>query len=169
MKYITILLLFFTFVCSSQKSYPYLYQDSVGSQFVILTLEQAQKLDNATEFSPLLWKDHTSYYQLVDSLCEKKLETKNLQIETLKKNIDTITEWSVTYMKSYELCKNNVEILNNKSEVTNDINTVLKDKVSSLEERNNQQYFELKRTKRDMNIAILFGFVATIGAFIISL
>jgi hypothetical protein len=169
MKILPFLFLFLTFVCQSQKSYPYLYEDSVGKQFVILTFEQAQRLDNATEFSPLLWKDHTSYYQLVDSLCERKLETKNIEIMALKKNIDTISIWYSAYAKSYELCENKVAMLNNKNEVSEEINKSLKQKVNSLENYNQKTEMELKQSKRNIGISIFLGFITTIAVFIFSL
>lgn len=169
MKYITLFFLFLSFSLSSQKTYPYLYQDSIGKQFVVLTLEQAQKLDNATEFSPILWKDHTSYYTLVDSLCEKKLENKNIQIHELKKNIDTLTIWSSAYIKSYELCKNQVELLHNRTEISDEINKNLKLKIESLEKYSQDQEKQLKRAKKETNLAIIFGILSSVVFFVISL
>lgn len=163
------MLLFISALLNSQKSYPYLYEDSIGKQFVILTLEQAQRLDNATEFSPILWKDHTSYYTLVDSLCEKKLETKNIQIEELKKNIDTLTLWSGAYIRSYELCENQVQLLNNRVEISDEIHKSLKLKIESLEKHNQDQEKNLKRAKKDTNIAIIFTILSSAVFFILSL
>lgn len=169
MRILLFLLLLLPLSTYSQKSYPYLYEDSIGDQFVILTFEQAQRLDNATEFSPILWKNHTSYYQLVDSLCEKKLESKNFQINTLKSNIDTLKGWSITYMKSYEVCKEKLGSTQNKNDVLIEINDSLKQKIQSMEEHDLVQEKELKKSKRETNLSIAFGFISTVVIFLISL
>lgn len=169
MRLLIFLLIFIVNICYTQKSYPYLFQDSTGGQFVILTLEQAQKLDNATEFSPILWKNHTSYFELVDSLCEKKLQGKNLQIETLKSNIDTLKFWSISYMKSTEVCKEKLQVTENKIDVLNEINTSLKSKVSSLETHISDKDKELKKSKKETTFAIIGGFVGSLIIFLFSL
>ncbi len=169
MKYIIFLFLFLSSSISAQKTYPYLLIDSVGDQFVILTLEQAQKLDNATEFSPILWKENSTYYKVIDSLCNRKIEIKDIEIDSLKSTESFLLEKILVLENMNDELKNVVKISNSQIydyEIT--LNSYVKE--------NNQLYDDIiekektiKKQNRNMNIAIGFGIVATIVSFIIGI
>lgn len=166
MKYITILFLFFIGTINGQKSYPYLYSDSVGSQFVVLTFEQAQKLDNATEFSPTFWKDVNKYYVHVDSLCKIQIDEKNNVVDSLNllnqslKQITSIMSESISMRDTMIKSKNQI--------------------IKNLEDEmmiNNQKYNdtvkfkdkEIKKKNRDIKYLSGFSIILMVGVVVSSI
>jgi len=97
MKNILILFLFFTSASYSQVIYPLLKSDSTGQKIVIMTMEQAQKLDNATEYSPILFKEKQDYAKLIDSLCIQTIELKSLEVIAIQEEKRQIND-SLSYM-----------------------------------------------------------------------
>jgi hypothetical protein len=169
MKKILFLFIFFTTIVKSQTSYPYLTIDPNGGQIVILTLEQAQKLDNATEFSPLLWNENASYLKLVDSLCNIKLFEKDLTIDSLlfvEKNllnkIDSIQFLNSEVNKKIESSEYNNKIIIEDLEFNKTQNEKLTNQLSE----NNKI---IKRQNKEINFAIGFGIITAIVSFIASM
>lgn len=166
MRYITILFLFFIGTINGQKSYPYLYSDSVGSQFVVLTFEQAQKLDNATEFSPTFWKDVNKYYVHVDSLCKIQIDEKNNVVDSLNllnqslKQITNIMSESISMRDTMIKSKN--QIIKN-----------LKDEIMVNDQKYNDTVKfkdkEIKKKNRDIKYLSGFSIILMIGVVISSI
>ncbi len=84
MKYLLILMSFAHCAFSQTVIYPLLQVDSTGQKVIVMTMDQAQKLDNATEFSPILFKESRNYAKLIDSLCIQTIELKSLEIAALQ-------------------------------------------------------------------------------------
>ena len=66
---ITTLFMFFSFLTFSQK-YPRIEKDSLGNKFVIMTYEQAQKIDNTFELVNLLEKPSANLAKGCGGSCE---------------------------------------------------------------------------------------------------
>jgi hypothetical protein len=169
MRYISIIFLLFFEVLNGQKTYPYLFSDSVGSQFVVLTLDQAQKLDNATEFSPTFWKDVNKYYVHVDSLCTMEIEVKNRQIDSLS---TMNTELNDMVKIVYNSIPQRDEIIKSQNQ---EIKT-LKEQIVLKEEINDTQVQlikgkdkEIKKKNRDIKYLSGFSIILMIGVVISSI
>ncbi len=72
----------------SQTDYPKMSVDSAGVRIVILTLQQAQDLDNKTELLPLYEKMITQIDR-VDSTCIKTISEKDSVINSLDNQINS--------------------------------------------------------------------------------
>lgn len=166
MRYITILFLFFIGTINGQKSYPYLYSDSVGSQFVVLTFEQAQKLDNATEFSPTFWKDVNKYYVHVDSLCKIQIDEKNNLVDSLNllnqslKQITSIMSESISMRDTMIKSKN--QIIKNLEDEMMINNQKCNDTVKFKDK-------EIKKKNRDIKYLSGFSIILMVGVVISSI
>jgi hypothetical protein len=169
MRYITIIFILFFGVLNGQKTYPYLFSDSVGSQFVVLTLDQAQKLDNATEFSPTFWKDVNKYYVHVDSLCTMEIEVKNKQIDSLSTMNTELNDMVKIVYNSIpqrdEMIKSqNKEIKTLKEQI------LLKDEISDMQlQLLKGKDKELKKKNRDIKYLSGFSIILMIGVVISSI
>lgn len=177
MKYLTFLFLFFTIGINAQKTYPHLYKDSIGDEYIVLTLQQAQKLDNATEFSPVLFKDNSAYYKLVDSIYHQKIKSAIKEVVTIKEDEINVIK------KNYEETQNSVDtlkvIINEQktkiSELENqDIQNKedIRKKTNNIDELNEtlkSKEDQISKQRRDSNKAILFGVISFVVAFIISI
>lgn len=161
--------MFLNVVGYSQKSYPYLMIDSVGDQFVVLTLEQAQKLDNATEFSPILWKENVAYLKLVDSLCNHKINIKNNEIDSLKTIQKSLEESLVVTSELIDLLKDRVDVSDQqiydyqRRIETQNLNQIQLEKTIIHNEK------IIKNQRKEMNMAIGFGIVTAIISFLIAI
>ena len=166
MRYITILFLFFIGTINGQKSYPYLYSDSVGSQFVVLTFEQAQKLDNATEFSPTFWKDVNKYYVHVDSLCKIQIDEKNNVVDSLNllnqslKQITSIMSESISMRDTLIKSKNQI-IKNLEAEMM--INNQKYNDTVKFKDK------EIKKKNRDIKYLSGFSIILMVGVVVSSI
>jgi len=169
MRYITIMFLLFFGVLNGQKTYPYLFSDSVGSQFVVLTLDQAQKLDNATEFSPTFWKDVNKYYVHVDSLCTMEIEVKNKQIDSLSTMNSELNDMVKIVYNSIpqrdEMIKSqNQEIKTLKEQI------ILKDEISDMQlQLIKGKDKEIKKKNRDIKYLSGFSIILMVGVVISSI
>ena len=83
---VTTLFMFFSFLTFSQK-YPRIEKDSLGNKFVIMTYEQAQKIDNAFELVNLLEKAGAecdslslSYVKVISKLEKQVFQLENLEL-----------------------------------------------------------------------------------------
>lgn len=168
MRYLTFLFLFFSSFINGQKTYPYLYQDSVGHEFIVLTLEQAQKLDNATEFSPVLFKDNMAYYKLVDSIYNQKIKTAINEVVNVKDDEISIINKKYAETKIYG---DSLRIIidNQKTEISElekkDIENIenITTKIDEIEELKTSlkiKEIEIIRHKRNTKKAIIFGVIS---------
>jgi hypothetical protein len=177
MKYLTFIFLFFIIGVNAQKTYPYLYKDSIGDEYIVLTLQQAQKLDNATEFSPVLFKDNTAYYKLVDSIYHQKIRSainevvsiKDNEISGIKKSYEE-TQYTVENLKlTIDDQKTKISILENQDIQNKEI---IKKNLNDIEGLNSVisiKDTEIVKQRKDSNKAILFGVISFVVAFIVSI
>jgi mevalonate kinase len=177
MKYLTFIFLFFIVGVNAQKTYPYLYKDSIGDEYIVLTLQQAQKLDNATEFSPVLFKDNTAYYKLVDSIYHQKIKSaidevvtvKESEISVIKKSYEE-TQYAMENLRFIiDDQKTKISILENQ-DIQN--KETIRKNMSNIEDLNNNisvKEREISKQKKDSNKAILFGVISFVVAFIVSI
>lgn len=86
--------LFMTMTLTAQKiEYPRYEVDSLGQQVIVLTIEQAQKLDNNSDLLILL-EQYAQKIADYDSICvktindkEKVIDLQKIEIKTLKENL----------------------------------------------------------------------------------
>jgi hypothetical protein len=142
MKKIITLLAFLIISMSaySQSAYPRFEKDSSGLTVVLMTIEQAQKLDNSSDLLPLFEKLNLQIGEY-DSLCIKVLNSKdqvislqNLQIQDFKK----LT--SIKDEKILNLAKTNVD----KEIKIQDLNKIIVNKDDEID----LHLKEIKKTKR---------------------
>lgn len=100
MKSLLVLLvgLFISLTSFSQIDYPRYEVDSLGQKVVVMTIEQAQKLDNNSDLL-LLFEELNAQISSYDSICIKAINEKNIVIseqkvliEQLNNSLDTKDE-----------------------------------------------------------------------------
>ena len=124
----------------SQSTYPRIEKDSTGLTIVLMTIEQAQKLDNDSDLLPLFEKLNLQIGEY-DSLCIKVLNNKdqvinlqNLQIRDLKKSA-SIKDEKISNLSKTSADKE-IKIL--------DLNKILNNKDDEID----LHLKEIKKTKR---------------------
>jgi chromosome segregation ATPase len=137
--------MFFSFLTFSQ-NYPRIEKDSLGNKFVVMTYEQAQKIDNTFELVSLLEKAGAecdslslSYVKVINSFEKQvfQLETqltlhkgqlidKDNQIENLAQRLKNSEEDS-------KLCNNQIEVKDKQI-------TLLNGEISNLKTKRNIAY-----------------------------
>jgi uncharacterized protein (DUF3084 family) len=139
----------------SQTGYPKFETDSLGQQVVVLTIEQAQALDNNTDLL-LLFEKLNSQIGDYDSMClkvvgekDKVIATQTIQIGKLKESLLNKDEQIVNLQKT---------ISKNEEKVTS-LELTLKNKDEEISLHKN----EIKRVKRKLVIGGLTGGAAIIG------
>jgi uncharacterized protein (DUF3084 family) len=125
MKSILLTAIFFlsSFLLKAQIEYPRLETDSLGQQIVIMTIEQAQQLDNNSELL-LLFENLNSQMLSYDSICVKVINdkeyvisTQKLEISKLKESLNTKNEKIKTLQD--EIDRHNEKILILESQLLN--------------------------------------------------
>ena len=165
MKIITIIFILFVNTIFAQKKYPYLDKDSDGVILVILTEEQARKLDNMSEFTHQSIRDKEGYIKFADSLCSIKI----LKYEEKYKNIEESLSLSQGNYNSLMSIKMNDEAklydkISNLEQINQNNLLLIKNHENTIYENNKK----LKLYGRHVNVAIGFGLLAFVGAFIAS-
>jgi chromosome segregation ATPase len=161
MKYLlTILLSIATFISFSQE-YPRIEIDSTGKKLVIMTYEQAQKVDNAFELLTLLEKAGAecdsltlSYIKVIDGL----------------KNQVTLLEGNITLYKGQIIDKDN-QISNLQQRLSNSETnvTTCEQQITTRDEQIVLLKKEIKTLKTKRNIAYGAGIVGVIGGILLVL
>ena len=149
-KFLAILIfLAFTLTAYSQSEYPRFETDSLGTKVVVMTIEQAQKLDNNSELL-VLFESLNSQIGEYDSVCIKVLGEKDqiinlqtIQISDLKKSLLTKDEKIANLQKSSD--EKDTKIVN--------LNTIITNKDAEI----NLHLDEMKRVKRKYLIGGSFG------------
>lgn len=83
MKFISTLLLTLMFLTTYCQETPYMFEDTLGHQFVVLSVEQARILDNSTEYSPIFWENVNST-KILDSVCSVVITKKEFELNEFK-------------------------------------------------------------------------------------
>jgi peptidoglycan hydrolase CwlO-like protein len=158
MKKFIISLLFLLSFCTSafsQIEYPRYEKDSLGQTCVLLTIEQAQALDNSTDLLALFEKLNSQITNY-DSVCikvvadkDKVIAEQSIQIGKLKETLNVKDQQISTLQES--LKKKDEIIENLKKEVKNGEETIAANKK------------EIKRIKGKMVLGGSLGGIAIIG------
>lgn len=109
---------------------PYIFKNSNGDEFVVLSIEQARTLDNFTEYSPILWEkfDCTS---VVDSVCKNLVDDKNQRIQEYKEIVRTIHDENLILKESIVIKDEKINLIENRLDIekkSSDEQITLKDK-----------------------------------------
>lgn len=104
---ILVSLFFFTTSFSQSIEYPKFEIDSLGQKVVVMTIEQAQALDNSTDLIPLFEKMNTQVGS-VDSACIKVVNEKDIVIA--KQNIQISDQKSLLLVKDREIANLHYQI-----------------------------------------------------------
>lgn len=115
MKTLTFILLLLCYsICFSQTiEYPKFETDSLGQKVVVLTVEQAQSLDNSTDLIPL-FKQLNVQVGTVDSACLKVVNDKDRVIAKQQVQIDNQKELILSNDKAISNLQNQIRDYNNK-------------------------------------------------------
>lgn len=156
MRYLLILLSIINFNLFGQTSteYPRIEKDSLGQLIVIMTIDQAQKLDNSTDLIPLFEKlniDISNY----DGACVKVINEQQQIIATQKMQIDTLKS---------QVSEKDEQIDNLKKQVENyktDLGKCDEQKANN-EEIINLQKDKIKKLKQKMGIGGTIGGIAIV-------
>jgi uncharacterized protein (DUF3084 family) len=121
---IAFLLTLFSFSAYSQIDYPRYEKDSLGQTVVVMTIEQAQKLDNNTDLLALFRKLDAQLLDY-DSLCVKVIGEKDEVIAKQSVQINKLKE--TLEVKGDEIANLQKRIVEKDSEISN-LNSELKNK-----------------------------------------
>ena len=153
---ITFLLSILTVTVFSQDlSYPRYEKDSLGNPVIIMTIDQAMKLDNNSELLGLFEKLNSQIGQY-DSACvkvindkDKVIALKNIEISNLKKSLSTKDEEIVALQSTISECRGVIIALESQLKKTNDI----------VSEKNKR----IRKLKFKMAVGGIGGTLAVIG------
>lgn len=158
-KLLLIFLMMISFISISQEiEYPRYDIDSLGQKVVVMTIEQAQKLDNNTDILEIFNKLDMSTTEF-DSVCIKTINDKNVVISNQKVLIEKLNENSQTKDSAIKaLQKQVVEYQLNK--------TLLQDEVNNLTERLKISDKSNRKMKNRMIIGGGIGGLAIVGLIV---
>lgn len=161
MKYLLTLLLFVTTFISFSQEYPRIEIDSTGKKLVVMTYEQAQKIDNAFELLTLLEKAGAE----CDSLTLSYVKV----IDGLKHQV-TLLEGDITLYKGQIIDKDN-QISNLQQRLSNSETnvTTCEQQITTRDEQIGLLKKEIKTLKTKRNIAYGAGIVGVIGGILLVL
>lgn len=140
MKKLSLLLIsiLFSLTLMSQIDYPRYEVDSLGQTVVVMTIEQAQKLDNNSELLSLFEKLNAQMLDY-DSVCirvindkEYVISTQKLEISKLKESIDLKDEKIITLQKEIEEHNKKVNLLEQQLLNRNDLIKVKDEEIGRL-------------------------------------
>lgn len=146
MKYlITLIIVLSSIICVSQ-TYPKIEIDSSGNKFVVMTLEQAQKVDNNMEMLILLERSivdcdnlNNSYIKVIDGQ-KRLISLLQIDVEILKQQS---MDKDLLISNIQERLDNSIQISmkcdSQKSELNNKV-TILEDEITRLKVKRNVGY-----------------------------
>lgn len=137
--------MFFTFLTFSQK-YPRIEKDSLGNKFVIMTYEQAQKIDNTFELLNLLEKagaecDSLSLsYIKVISKFEKQVSQFETNLTLYKGQVIDKTNQITNLTQRLKNSEDDAKLCNDQIEVRDKQIILLDEEISTLKTKRNIAY-----------------------------
>lgn len=161
MKYLLIILLTITTFISFSQDYPIIEIDSTGKKLVIMTYEQAQKVDNAFELLTLLEKAGAE----CDSLTLSYIKV----IDGLKHQV-TLLESHITLYKGQVVDKDN-QISNLHQRLSNSEKDVssCEQQLSTKDQQIGLLNKEIKTLKTKRNVAYGVGIAGILGGILLIL
>lgn len=153
----TILLFLSIFLCFIGKSqdYPIIKIDEQGTQIVVMTLEQVQRLDNQTDLIPLFEKINEDIGSL-DSSCLVALSDKDKVIISLDKQLDSQKELLTNKDKE-------IENLNSQIKISHQIESTYK---KEIENKDAEIKLHLDKIKKQKGKNLIFGGIGAVIGFI---
>lgn len=135
--------------------YPRFEIDSLGQQVLVMTIEQAQNLDNGTDLLVLLQKQNTQMGQY-DSVCVKVINDKEKVIASQKMEIAKLKE---------SINNKDLQIKALQGEVASYLKKILilEDEVTNRQKVIDEKNLQLKKMKTKMIFGGIGGGVAIIG------
>lgn len=135
--------------------YPRFEIDSLGQQVLVMTIEQAQNLDNGTDLLVLLEKKNTQMGQY-DSVCVKVINDKEQVIASQKMEISKLKE---------SINNKDLQIKALQGEVASYLKKILilEDEVANRQQVIDEKNLQLRKMKTKMVVGGLGGGVAIIG------
>ena len=135
--------------------YPKFEIDSNGQQVLVMTIEQAQNLDNSTDLLALLEKQNTQMGQY-DSVCVKVINDKEQVIASQKMEIAKLKE---------SINNKDLQIKALQGEVASYLRKILilEDEVANRQQVIDEKSLQLRKMKTKMVVGGLGGGVAIIG------
>lgn len=144
------ILLIFTLLISltsfSQQKYPRLEKDSLGNKIVIMTYEQAQKIDNAFELLNLLEKSgaecdslNLSYIKVIDNL-EKQVLLFEIDIKLYKEQIIDKDGQITNLNQRLKNCENDIKLAGEQISIRDNQIVLLNNEISTLKTKRNIAY-----------------------------
>jgi uncharacterized protein (DUF3084 family) len=135
--------------------YPRFEIDSLGQQVLVMTIEQAQNLDNGTDLLVLLEKKNTQMGQY-DSVCVKVINDKEQVIASQKMEIAKLKE---------SINNKDLQIKALQGEVASYLKKILilEDEVANRQQVIDEKSLQLRKMKTKMIVGGLGGGVAIIG------
>ena len=135
--------------------YPRFETDSLGQQVLVMTIEQAQNLDNGTDLLVLLEKKNTQMSQY-DSVCVKVINDKEQVIASQKMEIAKLKE---------SINNKDLQIKALQGEVASYLRKILilEDEVANRQQVIDEKTLQLRKMKTKMVVGGLGGGVAIIG------
>ena len=135
--------------------YPRFEIDSLGQQVLVMTIEQAQNLDNGTDLLVLLQKQNTQMGQY-DSVCVKVINDKEQVIASQKMEIAKLKE---------SINNKDLQIKALQGEVVSYLKKILilEDQVDNRQQVIDEKNIQLRKMKTKMIVGGLGGGVAIIG------
>ena len=135
--------------------YPRFEIDSLGQQVLVMTIEQAQNLDNGTDLLVLLQKQNTQMGQY-DSVCVKVINDKEQVIASQKMEIAKLKE---------SINNKDLQIKALQGEVVSYLKNILilEDQVDNRQQVIDEKNIQLRKMKTKMIVGGLGGGVAIIG------
>ena len=135
--------------------YPRFEIDSLGQQVLVMTIEQAQNLDNGTDLLVLLQKQNTQMGQY-DSVCVKVINDKEQVIASQKMEIAKLKE---------SINNKDLQIKALQGEVVSYLKKILilEDQVNNRQQVIDEKNLQLRKMKTKMIVGGFGGGVAIIG------
>lgn len=146
MKNILLLLTFLLTMSSFSQTYPRIEKDSTGKKFVIMTYEQAQKIDNAFELLNLLEKAGSqcdsltlSYVKVINNL-EKQVVLLEGDIKLYKSQIDDKDSQISNLSQRLLNCEKDMKFANEQVGIRDNQIVLLNNEISTLKTKRNIAY-----------------------------
>lgn len=141
-----IITLLLSFNSYSQKGYPKIEKDSLGNKIVIMTYEQAQKIDNAFELLNLLEKSgaecdslNLSYIKVIDKL-EKQILLFETDVKLYKEQIIDKDGQILNLNQRLKNCESDVKLAGEQISIRDSQIVLLNNEISTLKTKRNIAY-----------------------------
>lgn len=152
---LSFLLVYVTQMAFAQQA-PYIFKNTEGQEFMVLTIEQVRSLDNLTEYSPILWEEFDCS-KVVDSVCSRIIKDRDITINLYKESSDFLLEQN-------KILKDRIEF--QESEIMN------KEKLMSIKEENYKTQMiskdkEIKKHKLNLRLISAISIFTITGLIVV--